>query len=409
MHTEATAGPALRGVDTETLGYAALWCTFAISAFVFIEPAPFDLAMLALLALFLLAGLRIPFDIAPMLALVAAVLVGGLIGIPLSAHFEESAVHIAVTGYLSAIALFIACLVRRDPERTLRVIMSGYLVAAIGAALAGLAGYVSLFDGADDLFTLYGRAKGPFKDPNVFGPFLIVPALFCLLQVFTQPARRTLLPLLGFAILTSAILLSLSRGAWGNFVVSAFVFVLLLMMTATEPRFRARLILWSITAVILAACLVVAALSIESLARIIAERAQLIQAYDAGGHGRFDAQVQALAYILVSPLGVGPRDFASLWGEEAHNVYLSTFLGGGWLAGFANIALVLLTAARAMAAALRPGPLQGIAIIIASSFLGLALEGLIVDTDHWRLFWVLVGMVWGLDLAAGQDRRPIPG
>jgi hypothetical protein len=56
---------------------------------------------------------------------------------------------------------------------------------------------------------------------------------------------------------------------------------------------------------------------------------------------------------------------------------------------------------------MRPGPLQGLAIIIASSFLGLALEGLIVDTDHWRLFWVLVGMAWGLDLATRQDHRPM--
>jgi O-antigen ligase len=142
------------------------------------------------------------------------------------------------------------------------------------------------------------------------------------------------------------------------------------------------------------------ALGDETLSRLIVERAQLIQTYDAGGHGRFDAQSQALSYILVSPLGIGPRDFGMLWGEEAHNVYLTSFLAGGWLAGFAYIALVLVTAARGFMTALRPRPVQGIATVIVSCFVGLAVEGLIVDTDHWRLFWVLVGTIWGLELTA---------
>lgn len=406
MHTEATAGVPPRGVDAATLGHAALWCTFAISGFVFIEPAPFDLAILALFAIYLVAGLQIPFDIAPMLALVAAILVGNLVGIPISAYFKDSAIHVAVTGYLAATALFVACIVRHDPERTLRTIMSGYMVAAIAAALAGIAGYLSVTDGAADLFTLYGRAKGAFKDPNVFGPFLVVPALFCLLQVFTRPARQTVLPLGGFAILGLAILLSLSRGAWGNLAVSTVVFIILLATSNPDPRFRVRLLLWSVAAGVLAACILATLLNVESLARLIAERARLVQDYDAGGHGRFDAQARALSFILASPFGIGPRDFAALWGEEAHNVYLTTFLAGGWLAGFANVALVLVTAARGLAAATRPGPVQGVAIIIAASFVGLALEGLIVDTDHWRYFWVLVGIIWGLDLAARPAGLP---
>lgn len=278
-----------------------------------------------------------------MMALVAAILVGGIVGIPLSTHFTLSATHIAVTGYLVAVAVFIACIVRRDPERALGAILGGYTVAAVLAAVAAIIGYFSLVSGAEELFTLYGRARGPFKDPNVFGPFLVVPALFCLLQVFTRPATRTLLPLAGFGILVLAILLSLSRGAWGNLAISGLVFVALLALTNTDPAFRARLVLWSVGACVLGACVVGLALNDRSLSRLIAERFQLIQTYDAGGHGRFDAQAQALEFIQVSPLGIGPRDFASFWGEEAHNVYLTIFLAGGWLAGFANIALVLIT------------------------------------------------------------------
>ncbi len=48
------------------------------------------------------------------------------------------------------------------------------ILAALIAAVCGIAGYFRLFPRAFDLFTLYGRAKGTFNDPNVFGPFLIL-------------------------------------------------------------------------------------------------------------------------------------------------------------------------------------------------------------------------------------------
>jgi hypothetical protein len=44
------------------------------------------------------------------------------------------------------------------------------------AALAGSIGYFELIPGAHEMMTRYGRATGLFKDPNVFGPFLL-PAM----------------------------------------------------------------------------------------------------------------------------------------------------------------------------------------------------------------------------------------
>jgi hypothetical protein len=41
-------------------------------------------------------------------------------------------------------------------------------------------------------------------------------------------------------------------------------------------------------------------------------------------------------------------------------------------------------------------PWQSFLIASYLSFLGLALEALIVDTDHWRHFYLLLGVVWGL-------------
>ena len=49
--------------------------------------------------------------------------------------------------------------------------------AAVLSALLGTLGYLGSCPGAD-LFTRYGRAKALFNDPNVFGPFLILPAMY---------------------------------------------------------------------------------------------------------------------------------------------------------------------------------------------------------------------------------------
>ena len=36
---------------------------------------------------------------------------------------------------------------------------------------------------------------------------------------------------------------------------------------------------------------------------------------------------------------------------------------------------------------------------------GEAFEGLIVDTDHWRHFFLLLGLIWGLSVATINLRR----
>jgi len=38
-------------------------------------------------------------------------------------------------------------------------------------------------------------------------------------------------------------------------------------------------------------------------------------------------------------------------------------------------------------------------------FVGEAFEGLIVDTDHWRHFFLVLGLVWGLGAATINFRR----
>ncbi len=44
---------------------------------------------------------------------------------------------------------------------------------------------------------------------------------------------------------------------------------------------------------------------------------------------------------------------------------------------------------------MRPGPLQGFFVISTAAFVGLVVEDLVIDSDHWRHFFIFMGLVWG--------------
>ena len=39
-------------------------------------------------------------------------------------------------------------------------------------------------------------------------------------------------------------------------------------------------------------------------------------------------------------------------------------------------------------------------LAIFSAFLGTVGESFIIDTDHWRHFWMMLGVMWGMFVAA---------
>src|SRR4030095_16106112 len=83
------------------------------------------------------------------------------------------------------------------------------------AATAALVGYFNLVPGGRDLLTLYDRARGTFKDPNVYGAFLVLPALLALQSVVSDRFGKALRSAIAFGIISLAILLAFSRAAWG--------------------------------------------------------------------------------------------------------------------------------------------------------------------------------------------------
>jgi O-Antigen ligase len=205
--------------------------------------------------------------------------------------------------------------------------------------------------------------------------------------------------------LFGGLVLSFSRGAWVHFAVSAAVAVLLLFVAAPEPRMRRRILLFSVATLVAMALFVIALLLIPTVHDLFLERAKVIQPYDVGPGGRFWEQKLALSVILDHPNGLGPFEFFRQFGTQQHDVYMQGFLVYGWVGGMAYFTLVMVTLAIGLRSALITAPWQAYLIAAYAAFVGEAFEGFIVDTDHWRHFFLLLGLVWGLTAASLNLRR----
>ncbi|WP_425087522.1 O-antigen ligase family protein [Stappia sp.] len=391
----------MRHGAASSVATVALWVVVFLGGFVLNEPAPYELAMLIVISGWLLSGPRFATALAPLLLIVTLFITGGLIATLMSDDFSEAILYIAVTGFLALTTVFYACVIAADPAR-LDTVRKAYTASAIVVALIGIGGYFGLLPG--EVFTLYGRAKGTFQDPNVFGPFLALPWAFLLHGVLTRPFREMLWPALALAVLSFAILLSFSRAAWGLAAFSGIGIYALVFITATDGRQRARLLAIGAAAALAVVAMIVIALSVESISGMLLQRAKLVQDYDTARLGRFARYALGFQMVVDHPLGLGPLQFRNFFPEDEHNTFLKAFTTYGWLGGVAYLALVFFTAKQLSGLIFQPRAWQGAAQCVFVVLLGHMLLSFIIDTDRWRHLYLLYGLAWGL-IAAEYSLR----
>ncbi|MGJ4966241.1 O-antigen ligase family protein [Bradyrhizobium sp. HKCCYLRH3061] len=375
---------------------ALVWLVGASGAIVFIEPSPYELVTLASAAVFIATGMRLRLVFVPLLLLLVLVNLGYTISaIPL---LDDSKIStwIATSWYMAFTAIFIAMLVSDDTEARLDMLRRGLVMGGAIAALAGVAGYFHLVPGGYDLLTLYGRARGTFKDPNVLGAFLILPALLALQNVVTARLAATLRAGFALGLMALAILLAFSRAAWGGLVLTAAFMLALMVLTSTSPRERSRIIFMTLAAAVAGIVLIGVLLSIDSIADMFKQRASFDQSYDEGRFGRFGRHILGADMALDLPFGIGPLQFHNYFPEDTHNSYLNAFMSGGWLSGICYPALVFTTVILGFRYLFARVPWQPTYIAVFAAFLGTVGESFIIDTDHWRHFFLMLGTMWGM-------------
>jgi hypothetical protein len=381
---------------------ALVWLVGASGAIVFIEPSPYELVTLLAAIIFFATGLRLRLVFMPLLLLLFLVNLGYSIGAIPVMDKPEVANWVATSWYMAMTVIFLAMVFSEDTAARLGMLRRGLIAGALVAAAAGIAGYFNVVPGQHDLLTLYGRARGTFKDPNVLAAFLILPALFVLQSVVSN--RLRLRSMIAMGIIVLAILLAFSRAAWGGIALTSAFMLGLMVLTSQSQAQRSRIIVMSVIAVAIVVMLVSVLLSVDSISELFKQRASLDQSYDEGRFGRFGRHILGADMALDLPFGIGPLQFHRYFPEDTHNSYLNAFMSGGWLAGICYAALVFITVIIGFRHVFVRVPWQQTYLAIFAAFLGTVGEGFIIDTDHWRHFWMMVGAMWGM-FAAAQGYR----
>jgi hypothetical protein len=387
---------------------ALVWLVGASGAIVFIEPSPYELVTLAAAIIFFATGMRLRLVFTPLLLLLFLINLGYSIGaIPLITEQPDVASWIATSWYMAITVMFFAMVISEDTLARLDMLRRGLIVGGLIASIAAIAGYLNLVPSGHDLLTLYERARGTFKDPNVLGAFLILPALFALQSVVSDRFAKSFGSTIALGIMALAILLAFSRAAWGGLILTAAFMLALMVVTSTSSGQRTRIVLMTVAAIVIAVVLLAVLLSFDSFAEMFKQRASFDQSYDEGRFGRFGRHILGADMALDLPFGIGPLQFHNFFPEDTHNSYLNAFMSGGWISGICYPALAFITVIMGFRHIFVRVPWQRAYLAIFAAFLGTVGESFVIDTDHWRHFWMMLGAMWGM-FAAAQPYRTAP-
>jgi hypothetical protein len=399
----AGATPDLR-ISTEKLRCLMLWLTGACGAIVFIEPSPYEVVSLLTLGLFVIGGLTLSPTVIPLAVLLVLINIGYSISGWTVIDEEGVAQWLITSWYLAFTALFFAAMLGRNTETRLNALARGCVIGGVIASLAAIIGYSRVISSLNELLLLYDRSRGTFKDPNVLGAFLIFPTLLALQPVISGRLREAVKGVVLLGLFVPAILLSFSRAAWGQVVYCSLVVLALTFVTTRSASHRLRLVLLSVAGVVVLTGFVAALLSIDAVADLFQQRASFEQSYDLGEQGRFARYSRGAVMALDKPIGIGPLQFHTYFPEDTHNSFLNAFMSGGWLAGVFYPALVALTLAFGFRMVFVRTPWQQTAIAVFAGYFGVATESFVIDSDHWRHTFLLMGVMWGLIAATERSK-----
>jgi hypothetical protein len=147
---------------------------------------------------------------------------------------------------------------------------------------------------------------------------------------------------------------------------------------------------------------IVILLSSDQVASLFQERASLDQPYDTGRFGRFGRHLLGAEMALDYPLGIGPLQFTRFFPEDTHNSFLNAFMSGGWLSGILFAMLIFTTLILGVRCVFQETPWRTLYLVVFSTFVVTTIESFIIDTDHWRHYYMLLGVSWGVSIASAR-------
>lgn len=382
--------------------------TFCLFGLVRIEPAPIDGLVMLLVPVGLLTG-KLSLKAltgSPLVHLALWIfLLVNLASLTATSAFFDSLRFLMITIYLVAFTYFIKMYI--TSMKAMRTVMIGYLISAIASTILIIPGYLGISPFADLFLQSGNRAVGTFKDPNVFGPFLIPPIILLVDEIFYPFffPRFHWTKVFCVILWVGMVFLSFSRAAWGNLVLTVLVYLVLNARKVLTMRITSLLtgrISLFVLVTLMGAGAFVPLLNWMGLKKFFEWRTSS-HTYDAV---RFARQREGIEAGLSHLFGVGP----GVW-DHAHSLYARTLAEHGAF-GLASLLLFMLilsisTFRQAWEETQKPYGLS--AKVVMACLVGLLLNSGVIDTIHWRHFWFTFALAWVVSTPEGSVLPRNPG
>jgi O-antigen ligase len=390
---QAGRKPAGLTVSRRAIGRWTIALTVFLGGFVIREPAPYEVLLIVAIVGFMIFGMRLSRHAIVLATLFVLFNVGGLISMYQMADYGDIPLYLAVSFYLGLSSVFFCALIEADMTR-LRLIFRAYVAGAVITGMLGILGYFHAFPGSE-IFTRYDRAMGAFQDPNVFAPFLVAPALYLCFGLLQRGFKFAPFRAAALLILMAALFLAFSRAAWGLTVMGGIILYILQFASERSPKRRMHLVMMAVGGLAALVVVFIIALQFEAVSSMFEIRAKAVQDYDGGNLGRFARHAIGFEWALEKPLGIGPLEFGVLLGEDTHNIWVKALMAYGWLGFVAYLCMAVITLVGPLPILLKQRPWTPYLQVAYATFVGHMIIAWVIDVDHWRHVYLLIGVIWG--------------
>ncbi len=387
-----------RRARSEALGELA-WRIYlfsmAMSFFVVIEPALCDLIFFVSL---IVLGFSRPV---PVRFLSGTAITGVLLYLIFSVvslffvQYDAMGAFRAVLIEFYMVGLFVmtAYYARTRGDEAFRAILLAFVIGGAMASVVTIVALLDLVPHSDIFYRGEGvryRVKSTFKDPNVFGPYL-VPSILFMSWVAVESRRFRLLALGALGLLFVSLVSTFSRGAWIHTLISLMIMGGALLALRATSRMVFSVILWLMILASLIVLLFLDQIVAQLSQTFFAERLSL-QSYDTS---RFDYVLDATTRILEHPLGVGPIQARYLYGYLPHNTFVVFAMHNGILACVGLILIYGSAFSRCVGKVLNQRPGWTKYALLMAVLAGLLVLMMVVGAIHWRHLYVVCGLAYG--------------
>jgi hypothetical protein len=377
--------------------FAFAGVAMAVSSFVMVEPAPYDALLLGLLFLGILTGILVFNGLRPVpVVCMTALLLSNVLSMYDPIDGKRAIWYFLVTLYLALSWVFYISFLWTYRERGMDLLIRTYTFSAMFCVLLGVFSYFHLI-GLQRFLLLYGRPKGLFKDPNVYGPYIVPVAMFAVAGLLSRKRGiwSVITQMAVILIATAGIFLSYSRACWINYVISLVGYLalsFLLRPAGSPPPIPISRI---VMVAVFGGLSVLLFLQLPAVKAMMAARVTSsgLQGYD---RDRFRTQRMALKSATERPFGIGPGQSEEAFDYATHSSYMRVLGENGFLGLAAYVSLVLTSLGRSIIMAIRTQDdyWKKIYLITAGCILGHIVNSGVVDTIHWRHAWFLLALPW---------------